>query len=140
MEQPNYRLNKDYRFDVQLEEGIVSETWFAEMSSRGDRFEVKWDKRALETGNLYVEYEDCHTGDGIFVPSGISRSEADCWVFVFEDPPGWCVLIEIERLKKWARMAIRGELKSEQRYGSCPTKGALVPLEWLFPKLFERSV
>ena len=50
-------LNNDYRFDIQLQEGREAEDYFAAIV--GARlYEVKFDQRALDTGNVYVEYED----------------------------------------------------------------------------------
>lgn len=124
--------NGDYRFDVQLEEGLAVEAWFYEMTCGGDRFEVKHDQRAAETGNLYVEYEHDPGHTGNYQPSGIARTEADCWIFVLGEPAACFVGVATERLKGLARRAVRSNRIGHQRDGSCPTNGALVRLQDVF--------
>jgi len=120
--------NRDYRFDVQLREGLAVETWFYEMTQGGDRFEVKNDRRALETRNVYVETHDDPGGEGKnWKPSGIHTTEADCWIFALGDPPGCFIGISTPRL----RLLIENAPSAEQRFGSCPTRGRLVPLRSL---------
>jgi hypothetical protein len=49
-------------------------------------FECKADRRAHTTGNLCIEYE--HTG----VPSGLSITEADYWLYFIVKPDGYSLL------------------------------------------------
>lgn len=120
--------NRDHRFDVRLEQGLVAEGWFYEMTRGGDRFEVKHDQQASRTGNLYVEYEHDPGRSGTFIPSGIAASEADCWIFVLGEPPHSFLGIATDKLGELARSALKRGRKAEQPYGTCPTHGALVPI------------
>lgn len=121
--------NRDYRFDVQLAEGLAVEGWFYELTRGGDRFEVKHDREAIRTGNVYVEYENDPGARDQWKPSGIATSEADCWIFVLGDPaPVAFVGVERSRLLELARSAVRRGRSGHQRAGSCPTRGALVRL------------
>ena len=119
--------NRDYRFDVQLREGLAVEAWFYEMTSGGDRFEVKNDRRALETGRVYVEFEEDRGHTGRWTPCGIATSQADCWIFALGDPVSCFVGVSTARLRKLVEVA---EVR-EQPYGSCPTRARVVPLRAL---------
>lgn len=121
--------NRDYRFDVQLSEGLVQEGWFYEMTCAGDRFEVKHDRRAQSTRNLYVEYEHDPGHRDEWQPSGISTTEADCWIFVVGDPVDCFIGVATNRLKRLAAEAKTQGSTAKQPVGSCPTRGALVSIE-----------
>lgn len=117
--------NSDYRFDVQLAEGLAVESWFYELTSGGDRFEVKNDRRALETGRVYVERSHDPGQTGMYVPSGITTTEADCWIFALGDPVTCFVGVSVERLRELVDSVWH---IGRQPHGSCPTMGTLLPL------------
>lgn len=116
--------NRDYRFDVQLHEGVAAQEWFRELAG-GDTFEVKHDKLALKTGRVYVEFEHDPGRAGIFVPCGIARTEAACWVFVLGEPATAFIAVPTSRL---VELAARPDAVLEQPHGSCPTRGAAIRL------------
>ena len=119
-------FNRDYRFDIQLREGVAAESWFYEMTCGGDKFEVKHDHRALETGRVYVEVEHDPGRSGVYRPSGINTTESHCWIFVLgESAPLAFIGLSTDRLRELAGQSVRF---AEQRFGSCPTRGALIPL------------
>lgn len=120
--------NTDYRFDVQLAEGLAVEGWFYELTRGGDRFEVKNDKRALETGRVYVEFEHDPGQRGVWSPCGIARTEADCWIFALGDPVTSFVGVTTDRL---AQLIARPDAVLTQPNGSCPTRGAGIRLSRL---------
>lgn len=126
-------FNRDYRFDVQLTEGLVAESWFYEMTCGGDRFEVKWDHLALRTKRVYVEYEDDPGRRGEWQPSGIQTSESDCYVFVFgEHAPVAFVGVATERLRALAAaLYLSPGRQKQQPDGSCPTRAVVVRLSEL---------
>lgn len=119
--------NRDYRFDVQLAEGVAAEGWFYELTRGGDRFEVKHDMRALETGNLFVEIANDPGRRGVWKASGIETTEADCWIFVLGCPPNLFLGIPTEHLRE----LLVDARYVNQPYGSCPTRGALISLRQL---------
>lgn len=41
--------------------------------------EMKSHMQTLRTGNLFIEYQIDNKGNGVVVPSGLSKSEADMW-------------------------------------------------------------
>jgi hypothetical protein len=43
------------------------------------KIEMKSHMQTLKTGNLFIEYQIDNRGDGVLVPSGLSKSEAGMW-------------------------------------------------------------
>jgi hypothetical protein len=116
--------DKDFdAFDKSLEYGQLREDALARILF-STRVEVKSDKRAATTGNVFIEYQQ---GFGQQRLSGIATTKADVWAI---EVPGICwVLIETERLKALARRARDDGRKTFG--GDNHNKGALVPLEWI---------
>ena len=81
-------FNSDFRYDLKV--GQVAEQALAAIFE-GKKVEVKRDRKARLTGNIFVEYESRGK------PSGISTSEADYWCFVVEET---FILLTTQRLKK----------------------------------------
>lgn len=75
-------------------ENKVFSDW--DFKHNGVMYEVKSDRRAYKTGNLVIEYE--HTG----VPSGISITKADVWMyFVINGDEGYtCYKIPIGEIHR----------------------------------------
>lgn len=119
-------------FDIDLKRGQQGEMFVRDiidaLSEGGHRIEVKRDDRSQGTGNIYVEYECKRRGR--FVPSGLSSTQAQLWVFVLE-VHHMAVCISVERLKELGRDAYRQGRIAEEKDGSHPTKGVLIPLTTL---------
>ena len=81
-------FNSDFRYDLKV--GQVAEQALAAIFE-GKKVEVKRDRKARLTGNIFVEYESRGK------PSGISASEADYWCFVVEET---FILLTAQRLKE----------------------------------------
>ena len=81
-------FNSDFRYDLKV--GQVAEHALAAIFE-GKKVEVKRDRKARLTGNIFVEYESRGK------PSGISTSEADYWCFVVEET---FILLTTQRLKE----------------------------------------
>jgi hypothetical protein len=64
------------KFDIDLERGKVGEDSHKDFLV--GKHEVKTDYRTIETGNVYIEYNQLN-GNG-YKPSGIEVTEADFWV------------------------------------------------------------
>ena len=87
----------DYRFDVNLLEGKLSENKWAEML---ETVEFKKDYKAWDTGNIAVEYSN--NGK----PSGISVTEAKYIAYVLVDEKqneNVAIFIKTEVFKKMCR-------------------------------------
>lgn len=121
------------RFDIDFAYGAEGEAWVAAVGrgAGNGKTQVKRDARALDTGNLYVEYA-CRRRDG-WAPSGIRdpKSEAESWVFVLGDS-GFAVVVAIDVLRRIADVCRAQGRLAEERDGECPTKGVLIPLRHLF--------
>ena len=85
------QYSNDFNFD--LEFGEKAETWVKEIFSEGGKTEVKYDRMAHRTGNIYVEVYSR------FKKSGISTTKADYWIFII-DKKSYGILINTKRLKE----------------------------------------
>ena len=111
--------NSDFKFD--LEVGQVKEKELGDIFNN-KRIEVKYDLQALDTGNVYVEYESRGKR------SGISTSQAEFYCFAFGDT---FHLIETKLLKSRCRKYIN--TNRDKRGGDNNTsKGILLPIKELF--------
>ncbi len=132
-------------WDIDLQWGNKQESVLAELFTRIDAgsttVEVKADRKAAATGNIFVECMQKPSGADEYTPSGISTSTANYWVFI--------VGAREERL--CAVMVQRAALYwvAQQQYaasgfvdggtgGDCPTKGVLLKLDELLT-LFSQS-
>jgi hypothetical protein len=92
-------------FDTDLERGKVGEnllnTFLADLA--GNKFEVKTDYRAWETGNFYIETWQYRQPDAIDKKqSGINITEAEYWCFAGPNGNGF-VMIKTDALKEMLR-------------------------------------
>ena len=107
------------QFDIDLKFGQECERLTARMLL--GFHEVKGDRMALTTGNLFVEYE-CRNK-----ASGIATSKADWWTFHLHDDLYVVVKADVLRRLEHDRKIRRvsgGEEKASLGY--------LLPLKWLF--------
>ncbi len=87
------------------------------------KVEVKTDRRAEQTGNVYIEYE-CNG-----CPSGLKTSDADWWAFVLGNRVVFIPSQELRELANhYAQMPAR---RKEQTRGTHTTKGIVIPIERL---------
>lgn len=109
-------------FDEDLKLGQEVEGQFAQvLLASGENIEVKSDRRATSTGNIYVEVE--YKGK----PSGITKSTAEWWTYEINGR-----FITMRRLDLLALVERAMEEGRSRRGGDYNmTKGALVPVEWL---------
>ena len=116
------------RWDISRAIGAPAEQWVKDIRSALEHgsIEVKRDRLAMKTGNLYVEYECLRMGQ--FRPSGIRTTKADAWVFVLvEDSFG--LILKTDYLRGLCDSP--GVKTREETDGSHPTRGYLLPLRWM---------
>jgi len=91
--------NNDFRFD--LDYGKEGEGMMHKMlaGKEGYRVEVKRDRQAHRTNNLYFEYESRNE------PSGIANTEADYYGYFITDT--FCFIMKVDVLKEKLRRLIR---------------------------------
>lgn len=119
------------RFDIDAEYGRQGELFVSSIidSLAKGSVEVKRDSRFANTGNIFVEYECLRQGS--WMKSGIATSEADTWVYVLGDSQ---VVIAMPRevLKELALEMWRNPRnRREEKDGSHPAKGVIIPLHKL---------
>lgn len=108
--------NNDFKYD--LEVGQLKESELGDMLSNS-KIEVKYDLRAKETGNVFVEYESRGK------PSGISTTQSDFYCFAIAHS---FVLISLSELKTRCRKYI-GTGRDVVGGDSDTSKGILLPIK-----------
>ena len=112
-------FNNDFKFDLQV--GQTYENQLAELLEK--KIEVKRDFRAMETHNIFVEYESRGKA------SGIATSEAEWWCYWLSEKH--FVVIEKNELKILCRKYL-GTRRDVKGGDSNTSKGILLPIEELF--------
>jgi len=101
--------------------GEEAEEWVKCLFSGKFKVEVKNDRQALSTGNLYIEV---YSRDK---PSGISTTDADVWIFCLGDIT---LCIKTERLKAIVKNFYKG--KFIKGGDNDTSSGVLIPIKNLF--------
>lgn len=111
--------NSDFKYDLKL--GQKGENLLAKIiQSRGDTIEVKTDFKALETGNVFVEYESRGK------KSGIARTEAIWYTFVLSN--NILLTISTDKLRKICREYFKTD-RDITGGDSNTSKGILLPIK-----------
>lgn len=111
--------NSDFRYDLKV--GQVKEEALGNILNE-KKIEIKYDLKALRTGNVFVEYK-CRGKD-----SGITTSEADYYCFCIGDA---YLMIETEKLRK--KCEKYKDTGKDVRGGDLnKSKGILLPITELF--------
>ena len=108
--------NNDFKFDLQV--GQTYENQLAELLQK--KIEVKRDFRAMETLNIFVEYESRGKA------SGIAISQAQWWCYWLSEKH--FVMIEKNELKILCRKYL-GTKRDVKGGDSNTSKGILLPIE-----------
>ncbi len=108
--------NNDFRYDLKV--GQAKEKELGNIFNN-KKVEVKYDLKALKTGNVYVEYLYNKN------PSGISTSEADYYCFAFGDT---FHLIGIELLKRKCKKYANDKNRNKLGGDSNKSRGILLPI------------
>ena len=72
------KYNNDFRYDLKV--GQIKEKELGNIL-KDKTIEIKYDKKALETGNIFVEYESRNKASGI----SISESDYYCYILSYKD-------------------------------------------------------
>lgn len=107
-------------FTHDLNFGEKGEDWINEIFKDGKLIEVKSDRLAHKTGNVYIEYE-CRGK-----PSGIATTTAHYWIYRVEQN-NIAIIIPTERLKEICRVYFK-EGKIMLGGDNNLSKGFLIPL------------
>lgn len=129
------RLSEGYKpdFDIDLRHGKRGEKLVASFLEGlvTGTVEVKSDRQAHMTGNLWIEYE-CQRRDG-WHDSGIRTSKADYWALVLAETvivaiPTPVLRAIVERGYQFRFSDGKFPYLSEETDGSHPTRGVKIPL------------
>lgn len=125
------------RFDIDLEYGRQGELFIGSVveALKADRIEVKRDGKFARTGNLYVEFECRNRGQ--WRDSGLKTTDAALWAFVLGDS-GLAIIVPTELLKEVCRLRYHAGHVAEETDGSNPTRGVLLPVQYLMGWVRER--
>lgn len=107
--------NNDFRYDLLVGQG--AENFLGKLLA-DKKLEVKLDKIAPKTGNVFVEFYSRGK------PSGLATTEADYWCFVIEGVGAF--IISTERLKAIARTCL-AEGREKRGGDNNTSRGVLIP-------------
>jgi hypothetical protein len=118
-------------FTYDLSIGEIGEDWVLDLFNGKQLIEVKTDRLAHKTGNIFIEYE-CRNK-----PSGLSTTTANYWIYRIDEIDS-AIIVPVDRLKKVCRL-----LFVEKRYlinggDENKSKGFLIPLKE-FIELIRKS-
>jgi hypothetical protein len=110
-------------FYYDLDFGEKAEDWVKEIFFDGTKVEVKFDRMAHITGNIFVEIYS--RGE----KSGISATQANHWIFVIEEK-SMSIIVSTVRLKELCRIVYQtdGMVKGGDNNTSF---GVLIPIKLL---------
>jgi hypothetical protein len=112
-------FNSDFRFDLKI--GQIKEEELHKILSNS-LIEVKYDLKALETGNVFVEYESRGK------PSGIANTQSDWYCFAIDDTFHFIKTKELSnRCRKYLKSS-RDIVGGDEN----TSKGILLPIKELF--------
>lgn len=139
------RVSEGYapNFDLDLRHGQAGEQTvaaFIEGFTNGT-IEVKSDRLAANTGNVYIEGE-CKRRDG-WQPSGIAATTATYWALVIGETVILGVPTEVLRNCYAKASDPKLRMAREEKDGSHPTRGVAIPLNvlllWIRAELLRRD-
>ena len=117
-------MNYNNNFEYDLKVGQIKEKELGSILNE-KTIEVKYDKQALSTGNVYVEY----FSRGKY--SGLATTRADYYCFCFRETHSTYHFIETKLLKERCRKYLN--TNRDRRGGDNNTsKGILLPINELF--------
>lgn len=111
-------------FTYDLTVGEKGEDWVNMLFNGKEHIEVKTDRLAHKTGNVFIEFE-CRGK-----PSGIATTTANYWIYKIEETDT-AVIVPVERLKSICRILYK-ENKTLLGGDNNLSKGLLVPIIQLF--------
>jgi hypothetical protein len=115
-------VKKSSTFEFDLEFGKVGERWVESLLGGDFSVEVKSDRMAHKTGNVFIEiyYKDR--------PSGISTTQAQYWVYRIDEMDA-AIILPVEKLKEIVKEVYKANgLKNAGEY----SKGVLIPISRLY--------
>lgn len=107
-------------FNHDLNFGETAEDWVKNLFTGGLKVEVKCDRMATKTGNIYVEVYSRNK------KSGISTTDAEYWIYRLEENDT-AFIVSTKRLKDLARFYFKGRFINGGDNNT--SKGILIPVK-----------
>jgi hypothetical protein len=117
-------------FTHDLDFGESGEDWLHKIFNDGSLVEVKTDRIAHKTGNIFIEYESRGK------PSGIAKTTAHYWVYRF-DKMDTAIIIPVTKLKDVCRSFYYEGLYLRNGGDNNTSKGFLIPVSTLLNELIK---
>lgn len=111
-------------FTHDLSFGEKAEDWANDIFKGGKKVEVKYDRIAHKTGNVFIEYESRNK------PSGIATTDADYWVYKLEKTE-CAIVLPVPYLKERLREYFKKGRYMINGGDDNTSKGFLVPIQKL---------
>lgn len=117
--------NSDFKFDLDI--GVEAEGEFGAIINN-KKVEVKYDRKAHQTGNVYIEY--MYKGS----PSGISHTQSDVYCYKIKDTFILMSTADIkEKMRKWKHVCQTNDWRPEDTWkvkggDSNKSIGMLIPI------------
>lgn len=114
------------RWDLDFETGEQGQLFVVRAidAIRDGSAEIKTDERALQTRNVYLEYQCQYRGE--WKLTGIAATEAELWCHVIGEI---IIIAPTRRVRDVARYELQWKSRrKELTRGSHPTKGVCIPL------------
>ena len=108
-------------FYYDLDFGERAEDWADMVFNSGKKIEVKFDRMAHTTGNIFIEYMSRGKN------SGISTTEADYWIYKI-DKTGAAIILDVFKLKEKLREYYKNGLYLKDGGDNNTSKGFLIPI------------
>lgn len=102
--------------------GEKAEDWTKDIFENGKKVEVKYDRIAHRTGNIFIEYESRNK------PSGIATTDADYWVYKIEKTE-CAIILPINYLKERLRYYYEHNMYLINGGDEDTSKGFLIPID-----------
>lgn len=116
-------------FTHDLDFGEKAEDWVNDIFKSGKKVEVKHDRIAHKTGNVFIEYESRNK------PSGIATTDADYWVYKLEQTE-CAIILPVSYLKGMLRECFKQGKYMMDGGDNNTSKGFLIPIQ----KLITREI
>lgn len=111
-------------FTHDLSFGEEAEDWAKNLFSGKFKAEIKFDRIAHKTGNIFIEYESRGK------PSGIATTDADYWIYKIEKT-GCALILPVQYLKERLREYYRLKRYMIEGGDDDTSKGFLIPINKL---------
>lgn len=120
------KYSSSFYYDLSL--GEIGEDWVNELFNGNKLIEVKTDRLAHKTGNIFIEYE-CRNK-----PSGLATTTANYWIYRLNEIDT-AIIISVEKLKKLCRYLYVNKMYLKNGGDNDLSKGFLIPINILFDLL-----